>query len=77
MKILIISNMEAIEKKTTIAQAEEWWGQTDFGRMERITGFEYHNFDCEYGYQDFVDACNDYWNERCSEEKIEIRKNHA
>ena len=68
--------MEATSKKTTIEEAEEWWSQADFTKMEAITGFEYQNFVSEDGYQDFVDACNDYWHQLSNEEKIDVWKTY-
>jgi hypothetical protein len=40
--------------------------------MERVT--RYRQLDCnpEDGYQEFVDVCNGWWNEKTAEEKISI-----
>ncbi|MFS2717026.1 hypothetical protein AAH068_19150 [Bacteroides uniformis] len=39
---------------------EEWWENTDFPTMERITGCRQTDFSPEDGYQEFVDACNEW-----------------
>jgi len=57
-----------------LKQAEDWWGQTPFRQMEQITGLHEDDFDGEDGSQDFVDACDAWWNEQSDEEKIEIWK---
>ena len=62
---------------TTLADANKWWNETDFVQMERITGFRQIDFDAEDGYQDFVDACDTYWNELDDAEKLEIWKNNS
>ena len=69
---LISINMTVTGKKTTIAEVEQWWSQADFTIMEIVTGFEYHNFVSEDGYQDFVDACDNYWNQLTNSEKIRV-----
>lgn len=51
-------------------QAAQWWGETDFRAMERITSYRQLDFDPEEGYRAFVDACNKWWNEKTIEEKI-------
>ena len=52
----------AINKNGVLAEAKKWWGGTDFQQMEWVTGLRQYEFDPEDGYQEFVDACNDYWN---------------
>ena len=68
--------MTVTGKKTTIAEVEQWWSQADFTIMETVTGFEYHNFVSEDGYQDFVDACDNYWNQLTDSEKIRVWKKY-
>ena len=53
-----------------LAEAEQWWGEIDFRMMEYLTGYRQVDFDPEDGFQDFVDACNSWWNELSTEEKI-------
>lgn len=50
--------------------AEDWWAGTDFPQMERITGYRQDDFSPEEGYQEFVDACNKWWEALSIEEKI-------
>jgi hypothetical protein len=64
--------METIHTNTVIAGANQWWNETDFQEMQRITGFRQTDFDPEDRYQAFVDACDTYWNQLNDEEKIEI-----
>lgn len=47
--------------RITKAIVNEWWGNCDFKVMELITGFRQIDFDPEDGYQDFVDACDEWW----------------
>ena len=47
--------------RITKAIVNEWWGQTEFWQMENITGFRQYDFSPEEGYQDFVDACDEWW----------------
>lgn len=54
---------------------EEWWGEQGFREMERITGFRQSDFDPEDGYQDFVDACDKWWDSLSYNDKISIYKN--
>jgi hypothetical protein len=51
-------------------EATEWWGETDFRQMERVTRYRQLDFDPEDGYQEFVDVCNGWWNEKTTDEKI-------
>lgn len=51
---------------------DEWWGGCDFKAMELITGFRQIDFDPEDGYQDFVDACDAWWDECTFSEKRNI-----
>ncbi len=53
-------------------EANEWWMGSEFIKMERITGHSQYDFDPEDGYQAFIDACNEWWNDKTIEEKIRI-----
>lgn len=48
-------------KKYTKTQLNEWFNKQDFNTLEDITGYCHLDFDPEDGYQDFVDACHEYW----------------
>lgn len=58
--------------RITEAIVNEWWGNCDFNTMEYITGYCQDNFSPEYGYQDFVDACDAWWNNLSFEDKRNI-----
>ena len=53
----------------TEKQLNEWWGNTNFKQMERISRFRQLDFNPEYGYQDFVDACDNWWKSLLIEDK--------
>ena len=53
---------------TTDVQA--WWNELEFEHLIRITGYHPTDFNPEDGYQDFVDACNDYWEKLSYEDKL-------
>ena len=55
---------------------EAWWGETDFREMERITGFCQDDFSPEDGYQDFVDACSEWWEKMTYDEKRAVFNEH-
>jgi hypothetical protein len=54
----------------TKAQLDEWWSHTEFWEMEQITGYKQDDFDPEDGYQDFVDACDEWWEKQSYSNKI-------
>ena len=60
----------AITPSPTDVQA--WWDELEFEHLIRITGYHPTDFNPEDGYQDFVDACNDYWNELDEFDKMRI-----
>ena len=47
--------------RITKAMVNEWWNNTPFWLMENITGYRQDDFSPEDGYQDFVDACDTWW----------------
>lgn len=59
-----------------LAEAEQWWGGTGFRTMEYLTGYRQGDFDPQDGYQDFVDACNSWWDALSTEEKIRLWRNN-
>lgn len=65
----LLCNMKKFKEKM-----QRWWDSADFKEMERITGFCKIDFSPEDGYQDFVDACNDWWNSKSYDEKRIIWK---
>lgn len=60
--------MAKISKETL----NEWWGNCGFKEMEFITGYKQYEFSPDDGYQDFVDACNDWWEHLPTQEKINL-----
>ena len=65
-------NRYPVRESELLQQADEWWGQTDFRDMERLTRYRQLDFSPEDGCQSFVDACNEWWRTRTIEEKISI-----
>ena len=59
-------------KNAGLADAKRWWNETDFRQMALITGFRQYEFNPEDGYQEFVDACDNYWDLLDRDEKIRI-----
>jgi len=55
----------------------KWWKSTDFREMEKISGFRQINFSPEDGYQDFVDACDNWWESLSKEEKQDVYNNYG
>lgn len=51
---------------------ESWWGELGFEDMELVTGFRQDDFSPEDGYQEFVDACDEWWNDLDEDQKINI-----
>ena len=49
---------------------KNWWASVSFETMEEITGFRMIDFSPECGYQEFVEACNDWWNWLTPDNKI-------
>jgi hypothetical protein len=60
----------------TSVDTDIWWNATDFSQMELITGLRQTDFASDDGYQDFVDACNTFWNQLDEEEKTRIREDY-
>ena len=48
---------------------ENWWNNTPFWLMENITGYRQDDFSPEDGYQDFIDACDAWWQSLSDEGK--------
>ena len=54
----------------------QWWNSVEFGIMEKITGYRQSDFDPAEGYQAFVDACNECWENFSKKEKLRIWENY-
>lgn len=60
--------------RMTKAQLDEWWGNTEFWEMEQMTGYRQYDFNSEDGYQDFVDACDEWWEKQSYSNKVYLYK---
>lgn len=61
-----------------VNDAEEWFIQTDFDKMEEISSIYREDFqDGEEGDQDFVDVVDDWWGNLDDEEKISVYDEYA
>jgi len=54
----------------------QWWNSVEFAIMEKITGYRQSDFDPAEGYQAFVDACNECWENFSKKEKFSTWKNY-
>ena len=52
-------------------KANDWWGSLGFEDMEKITGYSQADFSPEDGYQEFVDACDAWWEWIDEQDKID------
>lgn len=66
------SNVDFCTQKEFEERMESWWGNADFKAMEQITGYRQDDFSPEDGYQEFVDACNDWWKKKNYEARREV-----
>ena len=55
----------------------EWFGNLDFRSLERVTGFVQTDYSPEDGYQDFVDACEDWWADLTPSQRKEVYESHS
>lgn len=62
----------AQEQGLTPQMVNEWWGHTEFWQMENISNLRQDDFDPEDGYQEFVDACDEWWDNLTWEDKVII-----
>ena len=56
--------------RVTETVVNEWWGNCGFGEMEMMTGFRMTDFNPDDGYQEFVDACDEWWDKLPFNEKM-------
>ncbi len=64
------SHTRHVRSNELMAVIQEWWSATDFRQMEQITSYLQSDFDPEDGSKEFVDACNECWKNKTTEEKI-------
>ena len=55
-----------------LEDAENWFSESDFDMMERISGKRRDDYSDEDGYQDFVDAVEEWWDGLTDAKKVEI-----
>lgn len=55
-----------------LSDANDWFCEIDFEMMEKISGKRLDDFSDEDGYQDFVDAVEEWWNAQSDAKKVEI-----
>ena len=51
-------------------QLNEWWNNCSFDEMKEITGYASYEFSSDDGYQDYIDACDEIWNNLTYGEKL-------
>jgi len=59
-------------KNLSANELNKWWHNTSFDEMEVIAGLRRYQYDPQDGYQEFVDACHDFWSNLSKNEKTEI-----
>lgn len=64
------SHVRVQPTSSLLESAEQWWQENDFRQLEKLTGLRQDDFSPEDGYQEFVDACNDWWRKLSPQEKI-------
>lgn len=62
----------AEEQGLTPQMVEDWWNSTEFWQMENITNLRMENFGEDEFFQDFVDACDEWWSKRDWEDKLRV-----
>jgi hypothetical protein len=55
-----------------LSLCNDWWSKTDFVLMEEITNYNISEFIGEYGYQEFIDLCDEWWRNLSITDKIRI-----
>lgn len=58
--------------ESDLEDAENWFSESDFDMMERISGKRRDDYSDEDGYQDFVDAVEEWWDGLDDAKKVEI-----
>lgn len=51
---------------------QEWWDNLDFEQLENVTGLKSYKYSSDDGYQEYIDACNDWFNMHNFTEKQEM-----
>lgn len=65
------------QNKTTKAKMDSWFKNADFDTLERVTGFNRHDFSPEDGYEEFVETCESYWFNLSSETQKHLYETYS
>ena len=60
-----------------VSDADDWFCEADFDTLERISGYRREQFSDEDGYQDFVDAVQEWWDGLDERTKVAIYKEYG
>lgn len=58
--------------ESDLEDAEEWFTDTDFDMMEKISGLKRTDYSEEDGCEEFVEAVQEWWDSLDDEKKVEI-----
>ena len=65
---------ECVEEfEQEVSNANSWWDNAGFGLMERVTGIRAIDFEDS---DEFVDECENYWNNFDDEDKVSKYHEH-
>ena len=67
-----MNNVTIKPESELIDETQEWFGSLEFKWLERVTGFRQFDFSPKEGFQKFVDACHQWWDKHCIEEKVSM-----
>lgn len=71
-------DMPIIAEALNIPYAHDtWFGNLDFATLEKVTGFIQTDYSPEDGYQDFVDACEDWWSGLTMQQRKEVYESNS
>lgn len=74
---VIVAGRKSKENSESVKSLDAWFNAQDFKTMERMTGYSQGDFDPEDGYQEFVDACESWWDQLSTIEKIGYYKTYG
>lgn len=59
-----------------LQSAIRWWYSADFDTLSLVTGLRPFYYNPDEGYQEFTEACDDYWEALSDREKVGIYRKH-
>ena len=65
------------EFEEELEKAEAWWADLDFKTMEKVTSFVQTDYSPEDGYQEFVDATDEWWDDLDDVDKVSKYHEHC